>query len=212
MTEILKYSGIFGIVFLFIFIISSILTGYYFKNINLRLLKPDNGLYEWKGFGDLLIVGLKSFFAILVYSVIILFVFGICVFLGIFISILVFKQSVVVGIISFIIFLLIFLILYLIFCCIYLPACSLAFCTNLKFSSYFNFSLIWKFITKKFGDYVIYLLILFAIHCMFGLISLLLLLTIIGIVLLPVVTFYSGLVLNELNAQFIRATLELDEK
>ena len=202
------------IVFCVLFLISLVLgvfsSGYFAKNINLRIFKPESDLLEWNNWKDIFLVGLKSNIAYLIYFIILFFILLIPVIL-LFILIFILsavglgKISVVIGTIFGVILALILMIIF----AFYLAAASLAFCTDLKFASFFNFSLIKKFITKKFFDYFIYLLLLFAVSTLVNIVNSILMITIVGILLMPFTLFYQFLVQNELAAQFVRNTLDL---
>ena len=98
-----------------------------------------------------------------------------------------------------------------VFAAIFFSAASLAFSTNLKFASYFNFPLITKFVTKNFLEFFIYVLLIFALSTMANIVNGILALTIVGIVAIPFVLFYQLLVANDLAAQFVRNTLDMNE-
>lgn len=213
----LHYLPIFLIVFSALVLISLLLgvfsSGYFAKNINLRIFKPESDLLEWNNWKDIFLVGFKFNIAYLVYFIIfflILLIFHIIFFT--LTSLLspagIAKITVLMGLILGVILSLI-LIIILVF---YLAAATLAFCTDLKFASFFNFSLIKKFITKKFFDYFIYLLLLFAVSTLVSIVNSILMITIVGILLMPFTLFYQFLVQNELAAQFIRNTLDLPVK
>ena len=201
---------VFSILFLISFVLGLFSSGYFAKNINLRIFKPESELLEWNNWKDIFLVGFKFNIAYLVYFIIfflILLIFHIIFFT--LTSLLspagIAKITVLMGLILGVILSLI-LIIILVF---YLAAATLAFCTDLKFASFFNFSLIKKFITKKFFDYFIYLLLLFAVSTLVSIVNSILMITIVGILLMPFTLFYQFLVQNELAAQFVRNTLDL---
>ena len=194
-----------------IFIGASILnifsSGYFAKNINLRIFKPDAELLEWTDWGNMFLVGIKSTIAVCIYIAVFLLILMIPVFF-IVLSAAVFNKGAVI--LCIIVFILLCLILS-VFAAIFFSAASLAFCTNLKFASYFNFPLITKFVTKNFLEFFIYVLLIFALSTMANIVNGILALTIVGIVAIPFVLFYQLLVANDLAAQFVRNTLDMNE-
>ena len=210
----LHYLPIFLIVFSALVLISLLLgvfsSGYFAKNINLRIFKPESDLLEWNNWKDIFLVGVKVSIAIFLYSITFCLIVCLPMFILTVLTTLCMttnlsKFAVILGVLLFILFVLLFIIV----AAFYISAATLAFCTDLKFASFFNFSLIHKFITKKFFDYFIYLLLLFAVSTLVNIVNSILMLTIVGILLMPFTLFYKFLVQNELAAQFVRNTLDL---
>lgn len=180
-------------------------SGYFAKNINLRIFKPDAELLPWNDWGNMFWTGLKSTIATCIYIVVFLlisippFIFIVAVFCNNWDGILFFLTLTILSIIFFVFFAIVF------------AAASLAFSTDLKFLSFFNFSLIKKFITKNFFEFFIYLVLLYVLQIMVNIVNLILTLTIAGIICIPFALFYQYLAMNDLAAQFIRNTLDMNK-
>lgn len=200
------------IVTVFLFVIGSILnifvTGYFAKNINLRIFKPNSNLLEWRNWGNMFFVGVKATAAILIYFLI----FGLLLLLPliVIIGLIATKEKILILLVS--LFTIGVIFLASIIFAFFLGAASLAFNTDLKFSSYFNFKLIKKFITKNFFQFFIYIILVTAIAIAVNIINSILMLTVVGIILMPVILFYQFMVQNDLAAQFVRQTLELPQE
>lgn len=194
--------------FLLMSVLSVFTSGYFAKNINLRIFRPDAELLPWNNFGNMFAVGVKASFAIFIYILFLL--------LLIVIPFVVAAIIAMTGNKAFAAFIMLISIVYVLAMCfvfiIYLAAGTLAFSTDLKFSSYFNFKLIHTFIKKDFLNFFIYLVILFALNSLIGILNTVLALTIVGIIALPFTTYYQYLVANDIQAQFVRETLEIDKR
>lgn len=200
----------FIVLFLLVLLLSCFSSGYFSKNINLRIFKPDSDLLDWDNWKDLFNVGFKASVAIGLYGFVGILIVSVLAFLLVvaatfFISAGVNKLAIYFCVFLFVFFASLVLIAFL----AYIVAASLAFCTDLKFSSFFNFSLINKFITKNFCSFLVYLLMVFAVSVVIYIVNSLLLITIVGALLMPFTFFYQFLVQNELAAQFVRNTLDL---
>ena len=194
--------------FLTMSVLSVFTSGYFAKNINLRIFRPDAVLLPWENFGNMFSVGIKASFAIFIYVLFLLLLIAIPFLLG---AIIAMSGNKVFAAILMLVGVVYVLIMFFVFL-IYLAAATLAFSTDLKFSSYFNFKLIHTFIKKDFFNFFIYLVILFALNSLIGILNLVLTLTVIGILALPFTMFYQFLVTNDIQAQFVRETLEIDKK
>lgn len=191
-----------------VIILTIFLLGYDASNTNLRIVKPDSNLLNWGNFGNLFKVGLKSALGLSIYIIILLAILLLTA-LPLFVLILIaFKTSLPL----LIILSLLAVGCVLLVCCIwtfYIIAAELAFYTDLKFKSFFNFSLIKRFLIKNFLEFFIFMILAFAVNALASLINVLLLCTIVGIFAIPFIRFYSFLILNDLSAQFIRQSLEI---
>ena len=189
------------------FVLGIFTSGYFARNINLRIFRPDAPLPDWTGWADMFWLGLKSNIAICIYCIV-LFIIWMAPLIFFCITIHVQNKAAIILSLIFMTFL---ALIIFIFAVVLISSSSLAFCTNLQFASFFNFSLIKKFITKNFFEYFIYLLLIFAITIMANIVNFILTLTIAGIPAIPFVLFYQFLIINDLAAQFIRRTLEINE-
>lgn len=200
------------ILLLFVFLVSSVLScftsGYFAKNINLRIFRPNAPLLPWDNFGNMFVVGVKASFAVFIYFLILIALMTIPFLFSVLIAVSGGDKALIL--LLMIISILFAIILLFVFC-FYLAAASLAFSTDLKFSSYFNFKLIHQFIKKDFFNFFIYIIILFALNSLMGILNTILTLTIVGLVLLPFTTYYQCLVANDIAAQFVRDNLGLDK-
>ena len=192
----------FFIISIIAFISWFIIDGYHAKNTNLRIFKPNAPLLEWKNWGNILFTGYKSLGVLFLYSIVLFTIIpgiGYCIFI-------VMLHEYTISNIVFIIFM-VFVSMVL---CITFYGGTLAFKTDLRLYTYFNFILIYKIIMKNFLNFFLYCLIILALGIFLTFISVILLLTIVGIVFIPFVNFYMYLVYAELTAQFLRNTLELN--
>ena len=194
--------------FLTMSVLSVFTSGYFAKNINLRIFRPDAELLPWENFGNMFSVGIKASVAIFIYILALVLIMAVPVLLIILTAA---SDNTSLSILLILFMALCFLILLFVFT-IYLAAATLAFSTDLKFSSFFNFKLIHTFIKKDFFNFFIYLVILFALNSLIGILNMVLTLTVIGILALPFTMFYQYLVANDIAAQFVRETLEIDKK
>lgn len=205
---------VFGVLILLclMFLVMSVLgvftSGYFAKNINLRIFRPDAELLPWNNFGNMFAVGIKSSFAIFIYALFLLVLIAIPFLVAAIIAMSGNKAFAAFLMLVSIVYVLIIFFVFV----IYLAAGTLAFCTDLKFSSYFNFKLVHTFIKKDFLNYFIYLIILFALNSLIGILNTVLTLTIVGIIVLPFTTYYQYLVAGDIAAQFVRETLEIDKR
>ena len=203
------------------FVISIVFCGYYALCANLKIFKPEAKLIEWKNnWKNIIITGLKTYIVIFLASLIIFFPLFIILLIVFAISFgLIFGMthalshsdalnaciilSIIIGSISFLI--VYFLATY------FLTIAEMAFYTNLKFESFMNVKLLKTIGIKNFKTTFTSLLVLFLLTLAVGVINLLLLVTIIGIFLLPIFNFYFGNVRANILAQIIRNTVKLEE-
>ncbi len=201
-----------ALIFLTALVLNVFTSGYFAKNINLRIFKPESNLLEWNNFSDMFFVGLKATLAVIIYFIIFAIMIVIPLILFLAFSAFAGAGGKLYMVSAFIIYITFIMAVSLVFI-FYLGAATLAFSTDLQLASYFNFGLINKFITKNFFEFFVYMLIIFAVSFLVNIINSVLMITIVGIALMPALYFYQFLVQNDLAAQFVRNTLELsDEK
>ncbi len=179
-----------------------IVYGYNIINLNTRIYKSNADLPEWKNVKDIVLNGLKVF-VLFVMSMIPISIFLILLTIVLVIILSLFLKSdlsVLVAIASLITALITAVLLIIL-----LPAAIIAFATNLKIASFFNFKLIFNIIKDnklKYFIYVISYLILFLICA--GLSQLAYTRFYPTILLLPFVSFYTDLVIAEIQASVPR--------
>lgn len=187
-----------------VIVVTSLFTSAYFaKNINMRILRPEAELPRWDNWKDLLFIGLKGFGAVTIYSSVFLVIGLILVSL-----LFLFKAN------SLLMALLVIALLIpviLIFS-ILLAISNMAFATDLKFASFFNFKLMNNLLKNNLAEFFIVVLLSAALGVIVGIASTILQITIIGIVLIPFAMFYQFLIAGDLNAQFIRNSINKTKK
>lgn len=176
--------------------------GYYIKNINQRISKPDSILPDWSEWGNLFFIGFKATSATMIYIITVVII-AIILFV---VMVKLIGDSTIGVIIG-----LIFLIPFLFFITILFSIANLAFATNLRFSSFFNFKLIKNLIKNNPGEFFLYLILAFAVSMLYSIVSTALALTIVGIVLLPFLYFYQFLIIGDLASQFVRNSIKIKD-
>ncbi|MBR2069293.1 MAG: DUF4013 domain-containing protein [Candidatus Gastranaerophilales bacterium] len=164
--------------------------GYYFSNANLRIMLPDEKLLGWHNKKKLFSVGFKGFIGSCVYMLPIALL-----------SVLAVKiKSIALFLILF------FLAIFVIY------AVTLAFITDLKFSSFFNFKKYKLILVDNFVNYLKFILISIGITIPYIIAVVLCAITIVGVVFLPFLYFYIQMVFNDIQAQFIRHILNMNKE
>lgn len=206
---ILPIAAIVLLLFLAGTILSIFLSGYDACNTNLRIVKPSSALLNWDNFQNLFKVGFKSIVGISVYILTLGLILILTALPALIIVLIAFKLSPILLVISCLVVL-----AYVIAVCfiwfLYLIAAELAFYTDLKFKSFFNFPLINRFLRKNFLEFFIFVILSFAVNTLICIINTILICTVVGIIAIPFTRFYSFLILNDLSAQFIRQSLEIN--
>jgi len=196
--------------FLLFVILGFYYSGYLAVNLNSRIIKSENKLPKLLDCAKYLIAGFKYSFGLFLYQFIFSIFIGLSLIL-IAVSVGTMSGNLPIGIILLIIGIIILtvLVIYVLLCII---GGSIAFCTNLKFSSMFNSKLLNTIIFKNFKSISKVLLIagLFAIIC--AILSVILCLTIVGIVLIPAVWLIVFLAIADIYAQYIRKILNTDKR
>ncbi len=197
------------IAFVLFIAINCYYSGYLASNVNSRIIKPENKLPRLSGFSKYLIAGFKVGFGLFLYQIIFSLLIGISILLlagsaGLLTAIP------PIGIILMLTGLVVF-VAGILMCLMYIITGSIAFCTNLKFSSMFNGKVINNILYKNFkslGEVVLIVFIL-GISCLC--ISILLGITIVGIVLIPAVWLFIYLMIGDLYAQFVRKIFKIGQ-
>lgn len=176
--------------------------GYYTKNINQRISKPDSMLPDWSEWGNLFFIGFKATSATMIYIITVV-TMAIILFVA---TVKLIGDSTIGVIVG-----LLLLMPLVFFVTILFSIANLAFATNLRFSSFFNFKLMKNLIKNNAGEFFLYLILAFAVSMLYSIVSIVLALTIVGIVLLPFLYFYQFLIISDLASQFIRNSLKIND-
>jgi len=187
--------SVFGLITLFnnIFI-----SGYYYVNANSHILKPDSPIIQWSEFSKIVLVGLKTLGAAIIYSI----PFGL-ILLASFIAYIpaVYGSGNPANQTYYLTLSKILPIIILLLMTVITPA----FTTNLKFKSFFNFKLIFKLIKNNPKGFLILLgytiivpLITFLLYKVFISINYL------ALVFMPIISFYLVVVRSKIVAIYVR--------
>ncbi len=206
-----KSGVLFAISFITSFLISVFLclifSGFLAETCNKRINYNNSILPDWKNLGTMLVSGIKYFLGYFLYSVPILllsfvFLFLITFWIGSpsafdFQEVFIFILMVVLGATF-----LSFIIAYLVFC----PLMMANFYKDLKILSFVNFKKAWSMLRGHAGSYFVVLLIFLAFSFLLQTVVSILAISIVGIIFIPVVYFYFYLVIIEIVAQFVLET------
>lgn len=196
--------------FLLSIFLSCSIAGFVAETANKRINYRNSLLPDWSEFGRLLVSGFKYFIGYSLYSI------PIILFVGIFIILLTFYlgQGIETGSLynpatfSAMVFIgtifLFCIILYTIFC----PLMMANFYKDLKIVSFIDFKSAFEMLKGNGSNYFVVILIFIAFNFLFQLICSFLILSVIGVILIPVLYFYLYLVVAEVVAQFVLATRE----
>ena len=209
-TNAMSVAIIIVLFFLALVLLNIFILGYDASNTNLRIFKPSSNLLNWENFGKLFKVGIKSAIGLGSYLVIMGVILGLAFFPALLIIINYKANTLVLVLLGLAMFACTIIVIAM--WVVYVIAAELAFFTDLKLKSFFNFSLINKFIIKNFFQFFIFIILTFAVNTLISILNMILMLTVVGIVIIPVLRFYSLLMINDLSAQFIRQTLEMNEE
>ena len=184
------------IVLLFCLIISLmcqlIYFGYYSENVNLRISKPEEKLPQWYNLIKYIPTGFKSCCGALIYSI---FIFMVAIL------IIAFNKALLPLVMIFALFFL-FVITNVAYC---------SFLTDLKFGSFFNFKKIKLILIDNFLTYIKYLGWAILLGLILGISFFICIITIVGVVLMPLIITYFGYVINDLCAQMLSAIIQKTE-
>lgn len=170
------------------------LVGYFVFNAHLRIHYKDKELSDWKNFEDLIVTGFKYIVGALAFCFV-------CVLIFMIIAI---PCKLVFGNYSNPI-----IQLFGLFINILVIAAELFFIKDLKLGSFFNLNEIKQIITKDIIYFIKYILIVFLSSIVLVFASLLLGITIIGIVAIPVLMFCCYAFIVDISAQFVRNTYKI---
>ncbi len=191
-------------------VINLAIFGYFSITAHNRIHNKEKFLPEWSDFGALIAAGVKTVVGhVLCFLPFILcgaIVFLLAVFPALLFPALLFENNLLSGIFSIIslaLSLVGFFVLYALIIIFYFLLFSV-FLKDLNVLSFLNFKAAYGLVKNNILNYVIFWLFVIIISLIVELVSIILILTIVGIFLLPWVFFYSYLVSAEIFAQFVR--------
>ena len=180
-----------------------LMCGYYSSVINQKLIQPESNLPEWDNIKRITLRGVKLYIPIIITTLALGIIFvPMIIGAGAYLAI----SSMQAGGVNFVAVLLFSAIvtLYILFVSIVALAQSMAFSTNLKFKSAFDFALIKKIIFKDFKFFINYNIKVFLVSLVWYLLLILCSITIIGVLLIPVLGFIYTVIVADLSAQYIK--------
>lgn len=191
-------------------VINLAIFGYFSITAHNRIHNKEKFLPEWSDFGALIAAGVKTVVGhVLCFLPFILcgaIVFLLAVFPALLFPALLFENNLLSGIFSIIslaLSLVGFFVLYALIIIFYFLLFGV-FLKDLNVLSFLNFKAAYGLVKNNILNYVIFWLFVIIISLIVELVSIILILTIVGILLLPLVFFYSYLVSAEIFAQFVR--------
>ncbi len=185
-------------------VLSLIMAGYYAQIVNRRINYSNTFLPDWNEFGKLIKTGLKYYVGSFIYYlpfVLLSFIFICCVAVAVdhgfhiaaFLLLTGFGAvCAVVGILTM----------------LFVPLMMANFFRDLKILSFINFKSAFEMLKGNVGNYCILILLFIALSVLVQIIMSLLITTIVGIIFLPILYFYSYVVAAELVAQFVLCSKE----
>ena len=185
------------------FLVFVYLVGYTYLVANNRVHNSEEILPCWCEFRRILSTGVKSFVGYSIFSVPILIM--IAVIFVIFLLFAFVPSDMLSFIFSF--FLLVLVCCVLVLGVFYTLCCYLmmaSFAEDLKILSFIDFKKAYSMINGNWVNYLILLLLIFAVGVILQILACVLICTIIGIIFIPSLCFYSGLVTMDLIAQFVK--------
>lgn len=200
----MEYLGLYVAIFLIVGLLGvfcSLFTcGYQAKNINMRIKNKDSLLPDWK-FWECFVLGIKATIAVIVYIIAL-----IAVIAGIFYV----CKMLIADKIIFVIFTVPGSILVSIAVILIMNLGFASFSTDLKFSSYFNFGRMKKFVKNNVLTFLLYIVLIAGLTVLTSMATGILSITIIGIVAVPFILFYQYMITCDIVAQFVRTAPEFD--
>ena len=198
--------------FLLSFVLSMLLScaisGFVAETANKRINYRNSILPDWSEFGRLIVSGVKYFVGYFLYSIpiitlAIVFIMLLTFYVGQGVGAeslynpVTFMAMVLLGAIF-----LFAIILYSVFC----PLMMANFYKDLKIVSFVDFSSAFKMLKNNGSNYFVMILIFIALSFLFQAVCSLLVVSVVGVVLIPILYFYLYLVVAEIIAQFVLAS------
>ncbi len=195
----------FVLCFVFSFVLSFALAGYIAETANKRINYQNSILPDWNDFGRFLVTGIKYFAGYFIYILpLVIASMVYFVLLGIVMNgyhlnpaanhaagfiLMTFLGAL----------LLLFFIMVMIFC----PLMMCNFFKDLKILSFVNFKEAYSLLKDNIGNYFVLILLFIALSVLVQFVFSFLAITVVGLILIPVVYFYTYLVMAEITAQFV---------
>lgn len=187
------------------FLLNALISGYIAETSNKRINYRCSILPDWSELKNIFVSGLKYFIGYFLYSIPIITISLIFLVLLTFYmgnglitsnssSPILFSAMVLLGAISFFL-----LILYSLF----YPLMTACFYKDLKILSFIDFKQAFKILENNKINYFVLILVFIALYFIFQLVCSLLILSILGVLLIPIIYLYFYLILAEIIAQFI---------
>ncbi len=195
----------FVLCFVFSFVLSFALAGYIAETANKRINYQNSILPDWNDFGRFLVTGIKYFAGYFIYILpLVIASMVYFVLLGIVMSGYHLNPSAnhAAGFILMTLLgalLLLFFIMVMIFC----PLMMCNFFKDLKILSFVNFKEAYSLLKDNIGNYFVLILLFIALSVLVQFVFSFLAITVVGLILIPVVYFYTYLVMAEITAQFV---------
>ena len=190
---------------IFAIILTLLLTGYCVQTGNKIINYSNTFLPDWNEFKKMLKTGLKYFVGTFIYSLpalLLSLIFLICLFFalgGNAFHPAVFILLTMLGAATLVVYILL---------SIFYPLMSANFYKDLKILSFVNFKTAFEMLKGNVGNYCVLILLFLALSVLAQIIMSLLSITIIGLIFVPVLTFYTYLVSTNLIAQFVLCAKE----
>ena len=202
-----KVAGLasFLLCFIFSIFLSLLLAGYFVQTGNRRINYSNTFLPDWSEFGRMMKTGLKYFVGLFIYSlpvILLSVIFLVCLLFVIGNNAFhpaAFLLLTLLGAFSLLVY-----ILTVIFC----PLMMANFFKELKILAFVNFNNAFDMLKGNVGNYCILLLLFLALSVLTQIVISILGVTIVGIIFIPVLYFYTYLVAAELTAQFVLCAKE----
>ena len=195
------------------FIISLILNfatfGYFAITAHNRIHNNENFLPEWKNFGELIVAGCKVVIGHMLFFLPFAIIGGVILLVIMFPEILPHYHaiSVLITLILIAAGLFAYFILYMLLVIFYFLLFG-SFLTDLKILSFLNFKKAAGFLKNNIINYLIFWLLVIVVSLIVQFLSVVLIFTIIGALLIPWLIFYSYLVSADIIAQFVKTSKE----
>ncbi len=191
------------LIFFVVSIFASVIVGGYIAiNNNLRIYKKEEGLAEWKDIKSILKVSFKMIAAWLIYMLILTVIYSVIIFLS---SIIIsfFVKDNLLDILP--IAIAVTSLILLVFCCLMFLTVLISFSTDLRFSSFFNFKLMYNVIKNNKKSYLIYVLAATSGYLLLTGFNYFVFSKCVYVsILIPFLTFYISIVVSELLARVPR--------
>lgn len=184
--------------FILFLLFTFLVSGYYFKVINTKIEHNSDILPEWKNIGQLYLIAFKVVAASSLFLL--------PMFLLIILLLVVMMALKVINPLLMILPFLAIIAVFMVFI-VFLSLMNMSFACDLKFSSYFNLKRAGQLLKNNTLNYVLYIIFCFALSSLLKIAAIILTLSVVGIVAVPFLSFYSYLVIAEFSAQFIKNSL-----